>query len=83
MNYYIYTVKCKIKEIFYKSIFKIGFIKKWYIGNEFLKNPPVIKTKVGAVTEGMEFTNVTFIPDMDNKIVNCTFINTLKLRQYF
>lgn len=79
MNYYTY----KIKKTFWKSVFKIGFIKKWYIGNELLKNPSTVYANKGGDIENMTFTNVTLKAMNDNKIINNTFKNTLKLGHYF
>ena len=79
MNYYTY----KIKKTFWKAVFKIGFIKKWYIGNELLKNPPTVYVNTGGDVENMTFINVTLKTTNDNKIINNTFKNTLKLWQYF
>ena len=79
MNYYTY----KIKKAFWKAVFKIGFIKKWYIGHELLKNPPTVYTKTSNNVENMIFTNVTLKAMNDNKIINNTFKSTLKLGQYF
>ena len=79
MNYYTY----KIKETFWKAVFKIGFIKKWYIGNELLKNPPAIYTNTGDDVENMTFINVTLKTMNNNKITNNIFRSTLKLGQYF
>lgn len=79
MNYYIY----KIKKTFWKAVFKIGFIKKWYIGNELLKNPPTVYANTGCDVENMTFINVTLKTMNDNKVINNTFKSTLKLGQYF
>lgn len=79
MRYYIY----KIKKRFWKSIFKIKFIKEWYIGHEFLKNPPTVYINTEGVVDNMTFKNVTLVATHDNTIKNNTFISTLKLRQYF
>lgn len=76
-------MKNKIKKYFWKAVFKIGFIKKWYIGHELLKNPPTVYANTGSVVENMIFTNVNLKGMNDNKIKDSIFVNTLKLSQYF
>jgi hypothetical protein len=71
----------KGKEIFWKTIFKIGFIKKWYIGNEYLKNPPTVV--LWGRLDGAEITNVTTSLLDDAEMSNCSHKSTLKLAQYF
>jgi hypothetical protein len=79
MNYYPY----KLKNVFYKLIFKIGFVKKWYIGNEMLKNPPTVIPNDGHDVVNMTFINVCLNAKYNNKISNNIFKNTLKLGRYF
>lgn len=71
------------KEIFWKAVFKIGFIKKWYIGSELFRNPPTVYVNTGGDVENMTFVNVHLKAMNDNRIANNIFKNTLKLGQYF
>lgn len=73
----------KIKEIFWKNIFKIGFFKKWYIGNEYVKNTPTVYINESKEIEGITFVNVTLRMSEDSKLNNCTVKSTLKLARYF
>ena len=77
-----FKIMIYIKKTFWKTIFKIGFIKKWYIGNEMLKNPPTVIASEGSVINSLVLTNVT-LRMKNGEIKNSSFINTIKLKKYF
>lgn len=79
MNYYKY----KLKKMFYKSVFKISIIKKWYIGHELLKNMPSVNIPEGIDVDGLEFQNTIVKLNGNNHLSNCELKNTVKLSQYF
>ena len=81
MNYYTY----KIKTFFLKLIFKIGFIKKWYIGNEYLKNPPSIQMLSDSVIKNIVITNAEVRIEGVKKVEvsGVKVINTIEQSIYF
>lgn len=48
-----------IRKSFYKMIFKVGFVKRWYIGNELLKNPATVSVDNNSIVSNVTFINVT------------------------
>lgn len=64
-----------MKNKIYKILFNIPFFKKWYIGNEILKNPPTVTMKNGKM-EGLSFTNVTCKIKKGDFVKNCDFETT-------
>ena len=79
MNYHMYKAKKKVITF----VINIPFIKRWYIGNEYLKNPPTVTTSEHGVVDSMHFVNVTLIPKSYTTVTNNTFESTLTLGRYF
>lgn len=78
MNYYKY----KIKKTFLKLIFKIPAVKAWYVGREFLKNPPSVSVKEGTNIDSMVFVNTSLNLKNDHIVSNCVFTDTLEFGEY-
>ena len=71
-----------MKEKLFKLVFKVPFIKKYYIGNEILKNPPTV-TAAGKDIEELSFTNTKLVVIGESSVRNNVFINTMKMSKYF
>jgi len=68
----------KLKLMIITNALKISFIKKWYIGNEILKNPPTVFFKADSSVENISFINTTCKLEKGIRVKDCTFETTYK-----
>lgn len=71
-----------VKHFLLTNLFKVPVIKAWYVGREYLKNPPIVKTSGTNKIENLHFTNTTLNIEKAVVVQNCKFISTLKYIQY-